>query len=96
MRWETQEDFAAIAFRGFTWSRTPSAADIKSALPYLPTSENADAWLIGAWLGYWTGKPPKRIRKSRGHTWRVESGNFDEFSVTVKDPFDHRNGVVRA
>ena len=84
------------ANEGATWCMTPGAPDIKEALPYTPSSDAADAWLIGAWCQYWGGQPPREIRRFRGHCLWVMTHRCQEHIMRIKNPFDHREGVELA
>ena len=90
---QNQEDYLQIAKIGATWCLTPGAPDTKDAMPYLATSNNADAWIIGAWCQYHTGGI-QAIRKSRGHSWLVHDRMHNVLRVNVMAPYDHRDGVV--
>ena len=59
---------------------------------YIPTSNYHDAYTITYHTMYWAGKPPEKLRRSRGHSWKFELRG-SEFTVWVDDPRDHRNGV---
>ncbi len=91
-------DAAAMekAAEGFAWLRggcgLGSFVPVCDAMRYLPSSDSADAWLLGAWAGYWTGEPPQALRRSRGHTWRVQMKGRERI-VKIVDAYDHRDGV---
>lgn len=90
---KTDAELQAVAEAGATWCRTPDAPDAKKALPHIPSSNYADAWIIGAWCQYWTGSAPHAIRSSRGHSMRIMDRNRSEVIVRITDPHDHRRGV---
>ena len=82
-----------VAGEGAQWLHTPSAPDVKQALPYAATSRWADAWLIGAWCVYHTGRLPRALRASRGHRYAADIQGLGEVLLTITDPHDHRDGV---
>ena len=92
---EVADKLLEAARNGVSWLRTLNAPQVRDALPYVPTSDLADAWLFGAWVAYWRGSEADRIediRRSRGHWfWLTIRGRRTKVRVT--DPFDHRNGV---
>jgi len=75
------------------WLMTVSPAPLREAMPHIPTSDNADAWLIGAWSRYWHPFGLDKIKRSRGHSFKVAGRHMGELVVEVIDPYDHREGV---
>jgi hypothetical protein len=61
--------------------------------PYMPTSDNSDAFAIGAWCAYHTGKAPLFVHRSRGHSWQIQTAGFWELVVVVRKAGDHRNAL---
>jgi hypothetical protein len=63
----------------------------------LPTSTNADIFLIRSHIAYWTGSQAAErvtIRPSRGHTYRVTGPYIgNALVIRITDHYDHRNGV---
>jgi len=92
-RFKSNPNLLSAASGGARWLRTPGSPDLADALPYIPTSRMADAWLIGAWVAYWQGKSVTGIRKSRGHWYAVQIDGYREAMLRVADPYDHRAGV---
>lgn len=54
--------------------------------PYLLTSDRSDAFVLGVWAKQNGKLPPKKIKKSRGLTWKVDDSVYivDEKDVTLK------------
>lgn len=54
--------------------------------PYLLTSENSDAFVLGVWARQNGKRPPATIKKSRGATWRLDESLYavDGESVVLK------------
>lgn len=92
MNLKNQPEYMDKAIEGIDWFNTPNAPDLKFALPYIATSNYADAFLIGAWCKYWTGSI-KSIRKSRGHSWLIINGMSKARRVEITNPYDHRMGI---
>ena len=90
---KTSPELQEVAEAGAAWCCTPYAPPVKEALPYYPSSDKADAWLIGAWCQYWTGHAPRAIRRTRGHCSRVLDHHYNERVVAIVDEYDHREGV---
>lgn len=61
--------------------------------PYIPSSNNNDAYCIAFWCMYHTGKLPVKLHKSKGYTWLVQNKHFSIEKVIVENHFDHREGV---
>jgi hypothetical protein len=66
----------------------------------IPTSENADVFLIRAHIAYHSGEKAAQrasVRASRGHSYRVAPyGKHDREDriVRIVNHYDHRNGVT--
>ena len=93
---KTQPSLQCEAEKGAAWCHTPGSPSIKEAMAaedWCLTSTLGDAWLIGAWCQYWTGKAPIAIRSSRGYRMRIVDHTHRERVVTVIDPLNHRAGV---
>ena len=83
------------AEKGYEWFRMPNAPEFKElvgSFNCFPSSEIADALLIGAWVGYHRGVCP-HVHKSRGHSWKVTVNGMAQY-VKVQNWQDHRDGVV--
>ncbi len=89
----TDDDMHKVAIEGSRWLRMVNARAVRDALPYIPSSDYAGAWLIGAWSEYHTGRPPRAIHKSRGHSFKVDIPGLGELCLHIVDPYDHREGV---
>lgn len=90
-------EYREIVQAGRQWLVTPSSdgkPSFKAALPAYPTSNAADAFLIGAWLQYWGMGECDYLRKSRGYTWRVVTSRGFSLVVEIVNPLDWREGVA--
>lgn len=64
--------------------------------PHLASSNNSDAYAIGAWVCYWQGRDALlSVHKSRGYDWKIETRR-DALTVRVIKPADHRNACLIA
>ena len=93
---KTNPQLQEAAQAGADWCKTPGAPDLKGALPYIPSSPMANAFLIGAWCQYWTGKAPRAIdiASSLGDRMKLEDKDFREHVVIINDAYDHRDGIA--
>ena len=60
----------------------------------IPSSPAYDAALITKHVHYHTGRLPREIHTSRGHSYRVVTDDFHKVVVRITDYQDHRFGVV--
>lgn len=62
--------------------------------PYVLTSEYSDAFVLGVWAKQNSKLPPKKIKKSRGLTWKLDDSVYtvDEKEVTLKSGPGLANG----
>ncbi len=79
--------------------QTPSVPEIRQGYAYcglIPTSTNADTYLIRSFVAYWCGigrAEDAVIMPSRGHSYRVVVNGI-KYLVRIRDYYDHREGVV--
>lgn len=75
----------------------PGIRGAYSKLRLLPTSTNADVFLIRSHIAYWAGSREAErmtISPSRGHSYKIQAGRGEKMIVRIVDHFDHREGVV--
>jgi len=88
----TDQEAMSVAGAGKQWLITPITAPCRHAMPYHPSSDYADAWLIGAWVAYHEGDALRNLHKSRGHSWIVHTISGEK-RVKITSPYDHKEGV---
>lgn len=65
-------------------------------LRMIPTSTNADIYLIRSHIAYWAGRieaERSEIRPSRGHSYKATM-HGTTYRVGIVNRYDHREGVV--
>lgn len=69
-----------------------------SRLHTIPTSTNADTFLIRSHVAYWSGRQTAEtitIKPSRGHSYRICDSKGQTLQIVrITDHYDHRNGIT--